>query len=362
VSDVVLRLTGFDPAKHPRYPKGTPKVGGEFKKLTKAITSADVGGFSILKGKKIGVGDHLTSYNGKKYIGVVTGVTDTHIHVQHPDTGTVKTYTHGTTFRVVKGDKPGVDPMQPVVAISQPKAKVPVVAKKGEGVNDVGDVVKGATPAAQKMLDAAVARIEKVHGQRSNLKAVTPVKVAKTGAGTLGSLRYIPGVGPTYITISNKLDDIQAQATLTHELGHLLDMHLARGYGVKGGYLSSGANLKKSKAMTALMDALWDSEAIKSLRDLKAGPQKIQGKTAGVSYSVPTKHIKYLLNRNEQFARAYAQYIASKSGDTALKAKLQNHLSKKGKVPLFIQRQWTDKDFAPIEAAFDALFKEQGWV
>jgi hypothetical protein len=256
--------------------------------------------------------------------------------------------------------------MQPVVAISQPKAKVPVVAKKGEGVNDVGDVVKASGPAAQKMLDAALARIEKVHGQRSKLQAVTPVKVGKTKSGTLGSLRYIPGVGPGHITISSKLNDIEAQSTLTHELGHLLDMHLARGYGVKGGYLSSGTNVDKSPAMKALIDALWKSEAIKSLRDLKNGPKTFKVKAtnsdAMATYKVPTSHIRYLLNRNEQFARAYAQYIASKSGDTALKAKLQNHLSKKGKVPLFIQRQWTDKDFAPIEAAFDALFKEQGWV
>jgi hypothetical protein len=122
----------------------------------------------------------------------------------------------------------------------------------------------------------------------------------------------------------------------------------------------------KSPAMKALIDALWKSEAIKSLRDLKNGPKTFKAKAtnsdAMATYKVPTSHIRYLLNRNEQFARAYAQYIASKSGDTALKAKLQNHLSKKGKVPLFIQRQWTDKDFAPIEAAFDALFKEQGWV
>jgi SPP1 gp7 family putative phage head morphogenesis protein len=289
----------FDPAKHPRLPKG--HAGGEFAKVLSAVE------------------------------GAVEGA-------------------GGSAGKLGKPKQSG--PLQKVGVVVTPKA--------GK---------------SKTLLDQALADIDKVHGTTSTLgvsktdpkkRKTTPFAVAHIKGNTRGVLRYKPGIGPSSVTVSSSEKPDQQVATALHELGHLLDMHLAAGYGVRGGYLTSGLNKDKSPAMSHLLDVLWESDAIKDLRALNDGPKKAKipsGKPgAMMSASVPSKFVKYLLHRNEQFARAYAQYIAERSGDAALKAKLQNHLKKKGKVAFFMPRQWEDADFAPIADAFDALFKEQGWL
>jgi hypothetical protein len=127
----------WDPSLHPRVAHG--EGGGRFSKKISSLF--DVGGFSILKGNKISVGDQVHTYNGKKLVGVVTGKTDTQLHVQHPDTGVTKTFTHGTTFRVVKHGVHTSDPLTPVVNITQPLPAPSGTSQVSAKALKVGDII-----------------------------------------------------------------------------------------------------------------------------------------------------------------------------------------------------------------------------
>ena len=66
------------------------------------------------------------------------------------------------------------------------------------------------------------------------------------------------------------------------------------------------------------------------------------------------KYYTYLLTGREQFARSYAQYVATKTGDTTLLAHIA--ANRPG------MEQWTAADFHPILQAFDKLFAARGWI
>jgi SPP1 gp7 family putative phage head morphogenesis protein len=69
----------------------------------------------------------------------------------------------------------------------------------------------------------------------------------------------------------------------------------------------------------------------------------------------------YFLGADECFARSFAQYIARKSGSGEILDDVfsawQGTERRHGFVP-----QWDEADFAPIEAALDALFRKRGWL
>ena len=71
---------------------------------------------------------------------------------------------------------------------------------------------------------------------------------------------------------------------------------------------------------------------------------------------------RYLRHRNELFARAYAQYIAWRSGDPVMREQLDTILADKG--PEIRLEHWPYEEFLPIVEAFDRLFegKELGWL
>ena len=69
-------------------------------------------------------------------------------------------------------------------------------------------------------------------------------------------------------------------------------------------------------------------------------------------------HIDYLLRPREQFARTYAQWVATRTGDRTLLDQLavfqgaENYTLR--------AYQWPDDDFTPIGAALDDIFRERG--
>lgn len=64
---------------------------------------------------------------------------------------------------------------------------------------------------------------------------------------------------------------------------------------------------------------------------------------------------EYYLRPREMFARAYAQYIALRSGDEVM---LDQILRRKADFP---GTQWDDADFGPVAKAFDELFTARRW-
>ncbi len=121
--------------------------------------------------------------------------------------------------------------------------------------------------------------------------------------------------------------------TTCHEIGHLIDN---QALGVRGEWASRGH--KDLKAFRKAVDASDSTRDIENLTNRRRS--------------------RYMLDRREQFARAYAQYIAETSSDPTLLANLARVRS-----DVFeYWRQWSTRDFAPIRKALDDLFTKKGWL
>lgn len=114
--------------------------------------------------------------------------------------------------------------------------------------------------------------------------------------------------------------------TAMHEIGHWLDYNLQQ------------QHLTQDKK---LMSAINNSSIIKLFNSFAKDPE---------ATDELKKEIKYITTPTEMFARAYMQYIVTRSSNTVLKKEL--------KILQENQRtQWEDKDFEPIGREFDRLFK-----
>lgn len=138
-----------------------------------------------------------------------------------------------------------------------------------------------------------------------------------------------------YLNASTALPHI----TAAHELGHKIDRE---GFGSMG-YESEGAIFPE---MHTVVKAIAASAARKQLDAFFTAGQ--------LSLSM----FDYLNRPREQFARAYAQYIAEESGHPAMNAELTALLSGKGYARAM---QWQTSDFAPIRAAITNLFQALNW-
>lgn len=115
-----------------------------------------------------------------------------------------------------------------------------------------------------------------------------------------------------------------------HETGHRLDHQVL---GSRGEYASvSHPDLQEFR------DAVASSEAVKELKRLDS------------------EYRDYYLLPQELWARAYAQYIAKRSGDPFLLAQLDLAAADAD------GSQWSDADFVLIGRAIDNLFKKKGWI
>jgi transposase len=118
--------------------------------------------------------------------------------------------------------------------------------------------------------------------------------------------------------------------TMVHEVGHVLD-HLA--IGSPGSFASISEDI-----LTPVLEKLKQTKAYLAL-----------SKNPRVDHS-------YLLNPKELWARAYAQYIAVRSGDARLLKDLK--LVRNSILP---DRQWTDEEFEPIAQEIDKAFEKLNW-
>lgn len=120
--------------------------------------------------------------------------------------------------------------------------------------------------------------------------------------------------------------------TFAHELGHYLDHQLL---GNRTG--KWGTDLPE---LAGFIKAVDRSEAIGQLRNLPAD-----------------RYTRYYLRRDETWARAYAQWVALRSGDSAMVREIQAITNTVG-VRGF--SQWSDEDFEPIARTIDTIFEKRG--
>jgi hypothetical protein len=70
--------------------------------------------------------------------------------------------------------------------------------------------------------------------------------------------------------------------------------------------------------------------------------------------------VEYYLTPREQFARAYAQFIALASGSSTLRAQVE--AIRRTRLAAVYHSQWEDDDFEPIRRQLEGLFRRIRWM
>lgn len=179
-------------------------------------------------------------------------------------------------------------------------------------------------------IERGVSAIDQVHA----ITAAPAVPIfGATRSSALGTYSWDgPTLRPSQIGVrSPEQGGTWPGMTTVHELGHYLD-HQALG---KPGEFAS----VRSPVLEPFRRAVMATEAV---RRIEALPRRMQGE---------------FLKPYELWARAYAQYITTRSRDPALRGQLDK-IRTGGQA----WRQWSDDDFAPVAAAIDAVLKAKGWA
>ncbi len=152
------------------------------------------------------------------------------------------------------------------------------------------------------------------------------------------------------IALNPYVNPFNLPSVLAHETGHLIDAALT---GFRGGYASH-----TTEAFAEWRKIVASTRSIAQMRSTKDA--------LGASGSLSEDErsdltvLEYLLEDHEIFARCYAQYVTTRSGDMKMTGWLQNHLkSQRGKT---ILRQWEENDFAPVTVEMDRIFEKIGWL
>jgi hypothetical protein len=179
----------------------------------------------------------------------------------------------------------------------------------------------------RREVETAIKSIDRVH--RDGQLEALPI-IGQTGGTSFGVYQFDRRGVPRQIGV-RAADDHWPGLTAAHEIGHFLDHQVL---GRRGQFASvSHPDLEQFR------QAVHASRAVAEIQKLGR------------------RQRAYFMEGYELWARAYAQYIAKKSGDPLLLAQLDKVRS--GKQPW---RQWSDEDFAPIEAAIDELMRKKGWI
>ena len=278
--------------------------------------------------------------------------------------GTRPTTIKGTKTTIVKG-KETVVPNY--VGVDDGFAYRPNSAKRKQGLAGVRQEKKdrltqalapktsaGATPAAlgpavsealtvsardAKRIPAqrVVEIIDKVHGDGALPQIPLNASTAKDRMrpGMQGKYSYIPANDrAAQIVIKGSGD--HREMTIAHEIGHFLDH---QGFAGRG-FSSAG----REHPVARIVSALQNTETMKA--PLRSATQMAMNR----------RYINYWVQREEIWARAYAQYIANKSGDAAMRKQLTAMQEKQ------YYGQWTDEEFLPVQNMIDELFQELGWI
>lgn len=293
----------------------------------------------------------------------------------------------------IRATKP--KPRAAVALASGPPVLQPLPDAKLGTKRAFADAVKIEKGAKAKELTRAVAVMDSllVDGTLPNIEIRHDAK-----PGQHGAYKFFGAQGvPDHVSINPEGD--HSGFTALHELGHFLDHQgllprtkdgRSTGYASRRSTGASGTNWKGAataadtqavnaggvaavpapaislepereaqaqaaqKYIAKVFEALDDSAAVKKLRKRLASA-KADGKEGNARYYT------YLTSPEEVWARAYAQYVVHRSGDTALKKQLDKERTRKPGIK-YNPRQWDDEDFEPVARSMDKLFYKLGWL
>ena len=265
---------------------------------------------------------------------------------------------------------------------------------------DQSDAPEGAKKIGRFVVKDAIAAIESVHAIPDSVKEKQiPIGAINDQTGRLAQARgtygprttgkYIVGKIPVYepdaIKLNLNLIDKRIQkgvpskevaaeftGTMIHELGHMAD-HLILGSnqdnfasrrrwnGGSVGPTDRHIPVQSDPEVNDLMEGLYSSNAVKRLVGKHRHIEKLKNELSPEDFTAELRKnrlsgdvVNYLLEPTEIVARAYAQYITTKSKRDDIK----KHITTKDSVEY--GRQWSDEDFATIVPLFDEVFRKKG--
>lgn len=226
----------------------------------------------------------------------------------------------------------------PSPATLSPSAPTPTLApvknppaKLQPSGSPVAKAVKNAMDKSKKhIVDETIAAVDSVHGDGP----LKPIDFNHTVSARAAGTYYSNDTLAASIGVRKRGDG--AHLTLGHEVGHWID-HM----GIQSA--TKFASESGEPIMRAWKTAVENSNAIKKLRAMN-----------------PSAYLQYTLRGREIWARAYAQFIATESGNKAMLKRLDE--VRTGKANYLPESQWDDADFAPIAQAMRELFSSLGWM
>lgn len=182
---------------------------------------------------------------------------------------------------------------------------------------------------------AARSSIAAVHTIPNGLPHV-PIVTADPRVKHMGA--YFPGRSQIEIRAGGPT----VQLTTVHEIGHYLDHRL----------LGTSTKSFETDHLTRDTTKTW-------LRAVQGTPEVRRLQEILAEADGPLEaHVRYLLEPGELWGRAYAQWVAVRSGDKALQAGVEHWL--RDSSPWTSARQWGSTEFEPVADAIDAIFREKG--
>lgn len=216
---------------------------------------------------------------------------------------------------------------------------------------------KGADPGMSRIVDRVTRAIDGIHGD-GPLKALTV-----SDAPDAHHRAMYKSTGKDDPRIEVRAGSRDPEFSFAHEVGHWLD-NIGWDAPRPTGHTAFASNRRDDPRAKALMEAI---ERTGPGRKLRAFDQAIQNDEYPEGYEdddealdTDAAYILYLSEGHEMFARAYAQYVATRSDDDVLKGQLR--LNQKEAESEKFPRQWSDEEFETIADRFDDLFRGRGWL
>lgn len=404
---VATALSGVTPPATPEPPAKPKVVAGDDVSLAKSLKSS----VNYYKGTYYGSEADmqvLASKLGRSGIRVVKGPAGRGFFYIEDEAG----FRFGPEgWRTGKIEKP-----KPVkVAVPKPKDVKPIPSSpkgpQGPKVSAAADLTpanpgykrKALNTANQAKLRKALDVIDSVHGD-GNLTTIPVTQVPARYRKKAGAFYESSGDGrPMSLGFGGGLMGNSPYMTAFHEVGHWLDQQGvgARRYASTASFATevAGGDQKVLDAVERWRQAVKNTQAIQTLEKWRGanvpadprlkgygGSTQGNGHTYGdgtVPLGVKREFVNYLLGAKEVWARSYAQYVAKTSGNTAALKELGNMQAASvsglspvarttpyngtplGKAPTGsgwdYPWQWSDEDFAPVQAAFDNIMQVLGW-
>lgn len=187
----------------------------------------------------------------------------------------------------------------------------------------------------QQVLEALV-EMDKVHDDGR----LDPIGVTALNKSHFGEMKYSPIVGQfKAMGLAVNPKGPWPQLTMVHEAGHLLDLEAI---GTKGEF----ATAQGHGGMLKVLQAIESSATVRAMRSAAALDPDDDAML----------QLDYLLDARELWARAYAQFVAKRSGSAVLARNLETMRA------MDSRRVWSVAEWAAIETAIEQLFQELGWL